>query len=188
MFGGSFINVGILSYIMHRYEDKLLNLFFYKPMSKFGVRELSRQSKLDSKTVMAYLKELVKQQLVQRREPKGSFPYFEANRLSSAYRFEKSHALMKKIMKSGLVTHLEGQLSPNVIVLFGSVRKGTYHEQSDIDIFVQTSYKRVDLSRFEKVLGHPIRLLFEKDMKNLSAGLLENIYNGEVLSGKLELP
>ena len=173
---------------MLRYEDKLLSLFYYQPMTHFGVRDLSRQAGLDSKTVMVYLKELVRRKLILRRQKKGSFPYFEANRLSFLYHFEKSHVLIKRILESELVVFLEDQFSPKTIVLFGSVRKGTYHKESDIDIFIQAPYKQLDLSLFKKVLGHSVRLLCEKNIKNLSSGLLENIYNGEVLSGKLELP
>ena len=72
-------------------------------------------------------------------------------------------------------------------MLFGSVQKGTYHQESDVDIFVQTKYKNIDIYSFNKKLGHPIQLFFEENLSALSAGLLENIYNGLVLSGKLEV-
>ncbi len=178
-----FINVGIYYYIM---ENVLLQQFFYSPMSKFGVRELSRKTHLDTKTVMKYLKKLVKQRIVVKYVKKGSFPYYEANRLSSMYRFEKSHLLIRKIVRSNLITFLEKELKPKAIVLFGSVVKGVYHEKSDIDIFIYGKYSRIDLYRYEQKLGHKIRLFFEPDLKQLSLGLLENIYNGEKLSGKLE--
>ena len=168
-------------------QERLLTPFFYKPMARFGVRDLGRLSKLDTKTVMKHLDEFRREGLIVRHDPKGSYPYFEANRLSIRYRFEKSHALMRKIVSSGLIEYLEKNLTSKTIVLFGSVKKGTYHEKSDIDIFIQASSKRIDLSRFEARLGHKISLFFDENPKKLTPGLLQNIYNGEVLSGNLDL-
>lgn len=168
-------------------EDKLLKEFFYKPMSRFGVRELSRTTRLDTKTVMKYLRDFTDRKILIRRYKKGSFPYFEANRMSHTYLFNKSHLLVKKIIESNLVNFIETKLQPKAIVLFGSVPRGVYHRESDIDLFVQTPYKRLDLSKFEKNLGHKIQLFFETNLNSLSKGLLENIYNGEVLSGRLEV-
>ncbi len=165
----------------------LLEQFFLNPMSKFGVRELSRIVHLDTKTVMKYLKDFVKNKLVIKRKSKGKYSFYEANRLSRLFRYEKSEILVKKILKSGLIDFLEKELSPKVIVLFGSVRKGTYHKSSDVDLFVQTDYKRLDLRKFNKQIGFEVKLFFEKNIKKLSKGLIENIYDGLVISGKLEV-
>ena len=170
------------------HEQILLELFYYQPMSAFGVRELSRKTNLDTKTVMKYLRQLISQRLVVRKKEPGHFPHYEANRLSQLYRFEKSHSLIKKILQTGLLYFLEKKCRPKTIVIIGSVQKGTYHRQSDIDLFVQAPYKKLNLARFENSLGHKISLLFESDMKTLNKGLIENIYNGEILFGKLELP
>ena len=79
-------------------------------------------------------------------------------------------------------------LTAKAIVLFGSVASGTYHEESDIDIFIHGKYKLVGLYEYEKKLGHEINLLFEEDLKQLSKGLLGNIYEGQLLAGELEVP
>lgn len=168
------------------YENKLLWLFFNKPMYKFHVRELGRITKLDTKTVMKYLKNFIKRKLVLRKKDKG-FPYYEANRLSRLYRYEKSQTAVKKIFWSGLLEFLEMKLKPKVIVLFGSISKGTYHKKSDIDIFVQAKEKRLDLNKFEKKIGYDIKLFFEKNLNNLSKGLLNNIIQGQILSGNLDV-
>ncbi len=161
--------------------------FFLNPMTKYGVRELARLTKLDTKTVMKYLQDLVRERVVIKRKEKGKYSYYEANRLSYIYRHEKSEVLVKKILTSGLIEFLEKELSPKAIVLFGSVQKGIYHKDSDIDLFIPSEYKQLDLSKFNKKIGHHIQLFFEKDLKKLSKGLLENIYNGLVLAGKLEV-
>ncbi|MBS3123844.1 nucleotidyltransferase domain-containing protein [Candidatus Woesearchaeota archaeon] len=166
---------------------KIALSFYLHPMAQYGVRELSKITQTDTKTVLKYLKELIKQKIVIRNHQKGKYPYYEANRISNLYRHEKSELIIKKILESGLIEFLEKHLSPKTIVLFGSVQKGTYHQESDVDIFVQTKYKNIDIYSFNKKLGHPIQLFFEENLSALSAGLLENIYNGLVLSGKLEV-
>ena len=168
--------------------DKIIQLFFYQPMTKFGVRELSRLTFLDTKTIMKYLHILVAKKIILRNEQKRHFTTYEANRLSPLYKFEKSHALVRKIYESGLLEYLQQKIKPKNITLFGSVAKGTYHEKSDIDIFIQSSYQRVNVSRYEQKLGHKVSLFFEENLDELSKALKENIFNGDILAGKLEVP
>jgi len=177
------INVGKISNIM---QTAIQNQFFFYPMTQFGVRELARRTALDTKTVMKYLKELVRKRLVLRKKEEKKYPYYEANRLSLAYRYEKSEVVIKKVIASGVIEWIDQALMPKVIILFGSVQKGTYHESSDIDLFIQAEYNQLNLERFNREIGHRVQLFFEKDLKNLSRGMLENIYNGLVLVGRLE--
>jgi predicted nucleotidyltransferase len=168
-------------------QTKVIQPFFMNPMKQFGVRELSRVTHTDTKTVLKYLKEFVRKKIIVKHQEKGKYSNYEANRKSYLYRHEKSEFLIKKIIESGLIEYLEKKTNSKAIVLFGSVQKGTYHKESDIDIFVQGKYQRLNLSKFEKQIGYPIQLLFESKMKDLNAGLLTNLYNGLTLSGKLEV-
>lgn len=183
----NFVNVGYTSYNMNPHEQKILNLFFYDIMGKFQIRGIGRITGLDTKTVMKYLKKLIQKKIIVRSKKRGGFPYYEANRCSPVYHHKKSIAALEKIYESGIIEDLEKELNPKVMVLYGSIRKGTYHPKSDIDIFVQAKYKSLDLYEFEQKFGHKVHLLFEEDLKNLSKGLLQNIYNGIVISGVLEL-
>ena len=167
--------------------DKLLEKFYYQPMSCFGVRQLARETKMDAKTVMKRLDSLVKRKIVVKIKEDGKFPHYEANRLAIEYTFEKSHYLTAKIIESGLIQMLDKKLNAKAIVLYGSVQKGIYHEKSDIDLFIYGKYSRIKLDKFEKKIGHNTHLLFEEDLRNLSTGLLGNIYNGRVLSGTIDV-
>lgn len=183
----SLINVGIFSYNMEEKESRIAELFFQQPMAKFHVRQIGRLANLDTKTVMKYLNKLSRGEIAIRKKGKGRFPHYEANRLSPVYRYEKSHAAIKSIYGSGLVGYIRKMLHPRAIVLFGSMRKGTYHKDSDIDIFIQGERARIELSSFERKLKRKIDLLFESQPNRLSKGLLQNIYNGYVLDGEIEL-
>ena len=169
------------------YEQEILRQFFYYPMRPFGVRELSRKLHVNTKTVMKYLSKFVKNKVVVRVKKKKSFARYEANRLSRKYKIIKSNALMDKIAASDLMEFLEKELQPKAIVIFGSVQKGTYLKHSDVDIFIQGKEKKIDLAPYEDKLKHDIQLLFEEDLSNLTAGLRNNIINGNTVSGGLEL-
>ncbi len=161
--------------------------FFQHPMQRYGVRELGRLTRADTKTVMKHLRALTKKGFIVKRKETGKFPYYEANRTSLLYRHEKSEVVVKKFIASGVVDYLLSRFSPKAIVLFGSIQKGTYHAESDVDIFVQAPFKKVDLSSFERKVGHKISLFCEPVLRNLSKGLLTNLYNGLVLAGTLEV-
>ncbi len=168
-------------------ENKMLELLFNRPMLKFHVRQFSRDTGLDTKTIMVYLKKFMKEDIVIRKKERNHFAFYEAKRLSKLYRYKKSNFIIERIIKSQLIDYLEEETTADFIVLFGSMQKGTYYKDSDIDIFIKADAKRIDISKFEKRLGYKINLLFEDNLKKLTKGLLRNIYNGRVLSGRLEI-
>ncbi|MBI4016424.1 MAG: nucleotidyltransferase domain-containing protein [Candidatus Aenigmarchaeota archaeon] len=168
-------------------QDKLHQLFFSYPMRKFGVRELSRITHLNSKTVMKYLRRMVRKGIAVRIKQKNSYPYYEANRLLKKYKLAKSTSLLEKLASSGIIDYLEQKLKPKAIVLFGSAQKGTYLKTSDVDIFIQAKETKIDLQSYEQKLKHEIQLFFEENMSNLTTGLRNNIINGNTLSGALIL-
>ncbi len=144
--------------MIYAYENKVLSLLFNKPMAKFHVRQLSRDTNLDTKTIMKYLKRWEKEGIIIRKKQRNHFPYYEANRLSRRYRFKKSNFMIEKIMQSNLIEYLEEKINPELIILFGSIQKGTYYKESDIDLFIKSDEQKIDLKRFEKKLGFPPRV------------------------------
>jgi len=168
-------------------QQKILDLFFNNPMERFYIRQLGRDTSLNTKTIMHYLQKLTKEGLVKRIKKGKKYPYYEANRLSRLYRFKKSQYLLSKIIKSGLIEYLENKTKSRSIILFGSVQKGTYHNDSDIDLFIQAQSIRLNLSKFERKIGYKINILFETNLRKLSDGLLNNIINGITVCGNLEI-
>jgi predicted nucleotidyltransferase len=171
-----------------RPEQKLLWLFFYHPHREFGLRELAREAGLDPKTVQKSLRELCRRGLVVRKEERGRFPRYEANAATPLFRAEKSHALVRRILESGLIQHLEAELKPEAIVLFGSVQHGDYRLKSDIDLFIQGPQKHPYLGDFSRALGHTVSLIFAENPLEMSQGFLNAIYNGRTLAGNLRMP
>src|SRR3989338_7898737 len=141
---------------MNRYES-ILEQFMKSPMKPFGVRELSRLTHNDTKTVMKYLKQLAKDGIITKKNPKGTYPYYEANRISDEYKHEKSEKIVRELLKTNILSYLKKKLNPKAIVLFGSIQKGTYTDKSDIDLFIQGKEKKIDITRFEKKFGREIQ-------------------------------
>lgn len=104
---------------------------------------------------------------------------------SSQYaKFIKAAFMIDKLFQSGLIEYLDKKLSPSAVIVFGSARKGEYDQDSDVDVFVETTKEaKVELQEFEKKIGHSIQLFAEKDINSLPPHLLNNVVNGMKLTG-----
>jgi predicted nucleotidyltransferase len=118
----------------------------------------------------------------------------KANQQSWVYIRSKIVYNLNFAYQSGLVDFLIDYFkNPKSIVLFGSFRKGEDMSNSDIDVAIETEeakeYEIIGLSGladFEKRIGRKIQIhLF--NMKNADSNVLNNILNGIVLWGFLEV-
>jgi len=95
---------------------------------------------------------------------------------------------LKQVYESGLVDELEEKFAGATIVLFGSYSRGDDNFKSDIDLAViGRKNKEVNLSKFEKILEKRIIINFYSNLKEIHKELKENICNGIVIVGGLEL-
>ena len=89
-----------------------------------------------------------------------------------------------KLQESGVLDYLHEKTLPKAIVLYGSYAKGTDRPESDIDLYLDSPEKKLELAQFEKKLGRKIHLLFKGKM---SPEFKNNLINGLVLKGHLRL-
>lgn len=165
---------------------KILELFIEFPVKDFSVRGIARTLKLSHATVLKYISDLLKLNLIKKKK-ETLYPTFYANTESQKYKFYKKNYLIFKLINSGVVDFIQKQVLPSCIVLFGSGAKAVFTEKSDIDIFVEAKESLLDISKYEKLLGKKINLLFEQDISNLSKELRNNIINGVVLYGFIKV-
>lgn len=177
---------------MSKKIDSLMNLFLKDSYSEFNLREVARLSKLNPMTVSKYLNRFVKDGILKKKSERN-YILFSANTESIAFKDMKRAYNVSKIRSSGLIGFLEKELHPEVIILFGSFSKAENHAESDIDMFIITeSRKKPDTSPFEKNLAAEIQLFihsrkeFER-MKKTNIELLNNVLNGTIISGVLEV-
>ena len=165
---------------------KILELFIELPTKDFSVRGIARKLNLSHATVLKYIKDLLKLNLIKKKE-ETLYPTFYANSQNSSYKFYKRNYVVFKIKKSGLIDFIQKQTLPSSILLFGSGAKATFTEKSDIDIFVEAKESTIDLSKYEKKLNKTINLLFEPNINDLSQELRNNIINGVILYGSIRI-
>jgi len=169
----------------------ILKPFFEEPGRKFSIRELSRILKINHTTVRQYLNKLVKEGfLISKKEGLYSFYQIVLNKKALNL---KLYYNLEKIRESGIVEDLEKEYDFPVIVLFGSYVFSMDDKTSDIDIcLISNIQKELSTDRYEKKINRKIS--FHKFTKNSwnnakksNPGLINNICNGIVLSGELEV-
>ncbi len=92
------------------------------------------------------------------------------------------------VYESRLLDFLENDFAGAAIILFGSYSRADDTINSDIDIAVLgRKDKQIDLTKYEGVLERKINLNFYDSFKNIHKNLKENLCNGIVLAGSVEL-
>jgi predicted nucleotidyltransferase len=135
------------------------------------------------------LPELEKEGLVKVHQDKESKRWsIELNRDNHKAIQLKRTDNLKQIYESGLADFLYNEFPGATIVLFGSYSHGDDTDKSDIDIAViGRKEKHIDLTRFGKQLERTININFYDSWKDIHKHLKENICNGIVLAGGVEL-
>ena len=170
---------------------RVLEVFFDDPLPiglGFQLREISRKINLAPKSVKLYLEELERENLIIKKEHRiHKYPVYYANRDDDYFKFLKRMDTIKSIKESGLLDYLYGKCMPDAIILFGSASKGEDIKGSDIDIYLQSNRKKLDLGKYEKELKRKINIFFERGFDKLSEELKKNIINGDKLKGYLNI-
>lgn len=159
----------------------ILKVFLDNSNSKFGLREISRKVKLSPASVKKYLLDLNKEQLIKIAEEKENPVYF-AEIDSEKFRFYKRLFIQEELFKSGVLDFIWKKLCPEAIIFYGSYAKGEATENSDIDLFAIGKQARINLEKYEKILGKKIHLIID-EINNIPKELKNNLANGIVTKG-----
>jgi len=133
---------------------KIMQLFYKDKTVKLHLREIARQTKLHEPSVSRFLSSLEKDQIL-KSEKDGNLKKYSVKKGLRAYfifeafdleRFEKLPSIRRNAIKKYLDNLPE---RPVFAVLFGSTAKGTYKEDSDIDILIITN-KKISAEKAEK--------------------------------------
>lgn len=165
---------------------RILQEFFDFPTKKFYMREISRRTKITQPSVMNHLKALVKENFII-KEKKGIYPTYQANRDNILFKIYKKFNLITRVYQCNLIDYIYNNCVPNAIILFGSASRGEDTEESDIDLFVQSVTKRLDVKKYEKLLKREINIFFEENFLRLSKELKNNILNGIIIKGYIKV-
>ncbi len=168
----------------------VLRVFFNDPAPSTGLqlREISKKINLAPPSVKNYLTELIKKNLIIKAKHRiHNYPIYMANRENEFFRLLKKIDTMYLMKDSGLLEHIDKECMPETIILFGSAARGEDIKESDIDLFVQSKEKKMDIKKYENTLKRHINIFFEEEFNKLSKELKNNIINGVILKGYLKV-
>jgi|SRR3989344_228027 len=165
-------------------------IFFNEPTKSHYLMEISIKSQIAHTSVKNYLHQLQKQHIIQEtieKKGKRNFPLYHAHLNHNKYQKYKQIYNLIQLEESSLISFLKDQCMPKSIILFGSYFRGEDLEDSDIDIFIESKYEKLDIAKFEKQLNRKIQLHFKEKFQSYPKELKNNILNGLIMSGYLEV-
>ena len=171
-------------------EENILKLLLENsPLKKWHFEEIVKAAKVTKAVANKWLKRYQKEGLLNRIKEKGKFPYLTAGSNNAVYYSRKRIYALEKLYKSGLIQHLLSLTDAKTIILFGSIIKGDWYKDSDVNLFVYGSAKDFDKKVYERRLRMQIELqVFEtkKELSEVRTGLIKNIVNGYIVKGQIQ--
>ena len=169
---------------------KTLEIFFINPTRGYCLMDISKNINLAHTSVKKNLNQLIDSNLIIKtieKKGKRNFPIYKANITNKSFKKQKILYNLSALTNSKLIEFIEDSLMPKSIVLFGSYRRGEDTASSDIDLFIQCKPSTLNLTKFEKILNRKIQLHFQEKFSNYPIELKNNIINGIVIHGFLEV-
>jgi len=172
-----------------RLQNEIFRFLSIKAGMKFNQRGIAKLLRVSPTAIAKALPLLEKEELIKFEKGDNiNLNSVSFNRDSSKAIFFKKVENLKLIYEAGLVSFLFNEFPGCTIVLFGSYSKGEDTTTSDIDIaIIGTKGKEADLEGFNKKLEHIVIINFYESWKVINKHLKNNILNGIILSGAVEL-
>lgn len=170
-------------------QQEILRLLFVRVGESFNQRQIANFLDVTQPAVMKALPDLEEYSLIKIKKDKETKRWaIELNRDNYKVLQLKRADNLKQIYEIGLVDFLEKEFAGATIILFGSYSRGEDTITSDIDVAViGRKEKLIKLNDFENMLKREIRINFYDSFKNIHKNLKENLCNGIMLAGGIEL-
>jgi len=170
-------------------QQRIFRLLCIKSGKSLNQREIARILKVSPTSIAKSLPILKKENLISIEKSKNmNLTLVELNRDNEKAMELKRVENLKIIYESQIVNFLENNFPGCTIILFGSFSRGDDIFDSDIDIaIIGIKEKEIPLEKFEKILERAINLNFYRNTREIHKHLRENIFNGIVLRGGIEL-
>lgn len=170
-------------------QQQILRFLLVKTGETFTAHVLSKSLSVSQPAISKALPYLEKEQLVivvkDKLSKRLSIGINRNNPLT--VRLKRADNL-KLVYETGLFDALYDEFPGATVILFGSYSKGEDTIKSDIDIaVVGHKEKKLDLTKYEKLLERKIVINYYSSFKSIHKNLLNNILNGIVLQGSVEL-
>jgi len=163
---------------------------------QFNLRSLALALKVSPTAISKSLKELQEEEIILVEKSKTmNLTYVKLNRDNERTLYLKRIENLRIIYESGLEKYLSQEFPGCTIILFGSYSRGEdlwFEEKdprnSDLDIaIIGTKGKEIRLFPFEQKIKREISIQFFKSWKEIHSHLKNNLLNGIILSGSVDL-
>ena len=170
-------------------EENILKLILENsPLKEWHFGDFVKKAQITKSVANKWLQKYVKNGLLKKIKQNGNFPFFTVGSNNYVYNSLKRIYALDQLHKSGLISKLLS-LNAKTIILFGSMIKGDWYKNSDIDIFILENISDFDKKTYESRLNKHIELhSFEnkKEIKKIKTGLIKNIINGYIIKGQIQ--
>lgn len=174
---------------MQSKENLILKLFFNQPTKEWHFEELLKETKIARSKLGRWLKRLVKEKIIIRVKKKGQWPHYLGNYSSPEYRTRKKLFALQELYNSGLWKHLLSLPKAKTVILFGSLARSDWYQESDIDLFIYGDTDGLKIAPYELKLNREIQLFScetRAGLNRMGPALLRNIIKGELIKGDLD--
>ncbi len=164
-------------------QQNIFRLLCIKAGKKLSQRKIATLLEVSATAVGKSIKLLEKRKMIKvTRNTEMNLNLIELDR-EHAIPLKKIENL-RMIYESTFISKIEEDFPGCVIILFGSFARGDDIYSSDIDIAVIGTKKK---GKIYHALEKEVRVSTFVDFKSISKELRENLYNGIVLRGRIEL-
>ncbi len=172
-----------------RLQSEIFRLLCVKAGEVLNLRGTARLLSVTPTAVSNALSELEQEKLIKvTKSNVMNLLSIELNRENKRTIELKRAENLRMLYESGLTDYFEKELAGGTIILFGSYSKGEDTNTSDIDIAViGRKDKLLKLEEYENKLEHKINVNFYNNWKGINEQLRNNILNGILLQGSVEL-
>ena len=168
-------------------ERKIFSYLCIYAGERFSQRDLAKKLNVSPTAISYSIKNLTKKGLVNVENLK-SIRLVSFNRNNEESINLKRVENLKNIYQTEMVKYLEKKLAGATIILFGSYSLGEDTIKSDIDIaIIGRKEKEIETENYEKILNRKININFYDSWKKINKNLKNNILNGILLKGSIEL-
>ena len=170
-------------------QNEIFRLMCIKSVEKLNLSEIAKNLDVSVTAVSKSILKLEDAKLISvERNKKMNLILICLDRSSKkAIQFKRAENL-KMIYEYGLHDYLEEEYLGSIIILFGSFSKGDDTINSDIDIaIIGRRRKEINLKNFEERFQRKIIINYYQSFKEIHKHLKENIFNGIILTGGIEL-
>jgi predicted nucleotidyltransferase len=171
-----------------RLQNEILRFLMINSGKSFNLKRIAENLEVSLTAVSKALIDLQRQKLAQvekNQETKHLIIELKQNKRTTQLKRVEN---LKQIYQFELADFLEAKFTGATVVLFGSYSRGEDTIHSDIDIaIIGRKEKRTDLKKYEQFFRRKITLQFYESFQKIHKNLKENICNGIVLFGTIEL-